>query len=78
MTEQTRRSFSVNDISQRNGVGRSKIYEEIAAGRLRARIGSRACQGPVRKPRGGHERGRDVPCGRNFSAQALKRLSASQ
>jgi hypothetical protein len=42
MTEQTRRSFSVNDISQRNGVGRSKIYEEIAAGRLKARkLGAR-------------------------------------
>jgi excisionase family DNA binding protein len=42
MTEQIRRSFSIAEISQRNNIGRSTIYEQIAAGRLIARkVGAR-------------------------------------
>ena len=32
-----RRAFSIPEIIARNGIGRDKIYEEIRAGRLRAR-----------------------------------------
>jgi len=40
--EQTKITFSINDIMKRHGIGRNTIYHEIASGRLKTiRIGRR-------------------------------------